>query len=336
VTVHSRWATADDVPRIAGFLREGFGPASLQCFPGRFEWLLVENPYGFHATIAESAGRIVGFRGCLPFSCEGLSGVRAAFGMDFLVLPGYRRQGIGKDLLRLALERFELMVSTAPSPVNERLYRGMGARQLTRMYSALCRCARPAGGRARSVVRDWVSYAWYRCLARLPARARPIDLNRACELAGDGTVRLAGAEFGALRGAEFLRWRYGCGPYARDYVLLELAMDGSPPAVAVVRPAAGGVALVDLLCGAATRRRALAALAAGRLGEAATARFAGDSLKRAFRGAGFLARRSPGVVLALSAHERLLSELSRLRWTSFPGDSDMDLVRQPAPAAQGV
>ena len=337
MTARCRWASVDDVPRIAEFLLEGFGPASIQCLPGRFEWLLVNNPFGFHATIAESGGRIVAFRGCLPFSCEGLPGVRAAFGMDFLVLPEHRRQGIGRSLLQLALERFELAVTTAPSPANEQLYRGMGARELTGVYSAFCRCARPAGnGRPRSLARDWVSYAYYRCLAAPRAQVRQVDLEGTCERAVDGAPRLAGVEFGASRGAEFLRWRYGRGPYARDYVLLELGQGGSSPAVAVVRPTAGGVALVDLLCGPDGRSGALAALAGGRLGDSTTSLFAGEPLKRAFRRAGYLARRSPGAVLALSRHEKLLTELSRLRWISFPGDSDMDLVRQPAPIAPGV
>ncbi len=333
MSVTYRWAVAGDAAGIAGLLRDGFGPGSLQCVPGRFEWLCLDHPEGFHATLAESGGRIVAFRGCLPFACERPAGIRAAFGMDFLVLPEYRRQGIGRALLHMALERFDLAVTTAPSPTNERLYRSMGAREIAAVYSGICRCVRPVGvGRARTFVRDWASFVYHRCVAAPRGRLRPIGLERVCELVGDAGSRLSAVELGTPRDAAFLRWRYGRGPYARDYLFFEVALDGGPPAAVVVRPTATGVALVDLVCRPESRSTALARLAAGGLADAASALFAGEPLRRAFRRAGFIARRTWGRVLALSLHASLLAEVDRFRWVSFPADSDMDLVRMPAPA----
>lgn len=333
-----RWAGPDDVPRIKAFFSESFGPDSFQSLSNRFEWLFLHNPAGFHAAVAETNGRVVAFRGYLPFACEPLTDLRAAFGMDFLVLRECRGQGIGREILELAIERFDVAVAVGPTPANTQLHRNMGGCEIAGLYSAFCRCRRPRRfTAARACAREWASFVYHRCLAVRGATLRQADLGGACDVLGRLHSRLSPTEWGSRRDADFIRWRYAAGPYSADYAFLELRHRDLPAGIAVVRHVPGGsVALVDVFCDAETRIRALRVLASCGLADSVTSYLGGESLRGAFLRAGYVVRPVEAVVYAISRDAGVMSDLRRRRWTSFSGDSDMDLIRRPAAVGAGV
>ncbi len=124
-------ATIEDQERIGRFLRVAYGDRAQYKFPKRWFWEFVDNPYRSDKRLpiwlAEADGRIVG-QTCemvIPFKL-GDRIYPAAWGVDYIVLPEYRRRGIGRLLQQAQAEYHDIFMALTMSPISRRVLVDMG------------------------------------------------------------------------------------------------------------------------------------------------------------------------------------------------------------------
>ena len=236
----------------------------------------------------------------------------AAFGVDFLVAPDWRRRGLGARLLDLRLERFALSLSTGQSAAMASLYARaeavvLGGFQLARAR----RWPRLAGG-PRALVRDALAWSCRVRAPRIAGERRPTEAEPSS----------------ALRGydREWWRWRFD-GPVYRDYHAWQLRYHDAI-SLLTTRPAAGGEVLVGL-AGALPRCEALALAAQTARGGAIDALFCGPLLADDFRRAGYLVRPHDALLVGMSRDARVREALAPGAVDLLASASDIDLLRRP-------
>lgn len=308
-----RWAGPDDVPAVVAFWRRQFGPGSVQAVPGRAEWLFAGQPGGPRIAMATTAdGAVVAACGHVVQRVEvpGLGMREAAFGLDFMVDPAFRRQGLGARMLDLRLARFPLSLSTGQSAQMAALYRSRDALDLGSFRLALFRRTVDLTSGPRGVLREVVAVMRGCRGPRVDGhRGHPVD-----DLPLDDAERA------------WLAWRFD-GPVYRDYRIEQL--DGNRgPAVLVTRMQGRREVLVHL--GSVPDRTAALAMAArscatGRL----DALFCGQRLAGEFAAAGFLVRPHDARLIGFTSDPDLQAALQRGSIDLFAGSADADLLRTP-------
>lgn len=121
--VRVRQATLEDQERIGQFLQIAYQDRAQCKFPARWLWLFVNNPFrggrGLPIWLAELDGQIVGQ------TCEMIVPLKmadsvhpAAWGVDFIVLPEFRRHGIGRLLQRAQTDYHDIFMALSMSPIS--------------------------------------------------------------------------------------------------------------------------------------------------------------------------------------------------------------------------
>lgn len=131
MTVIIRQATPDDQERIGRFLQIAYRGRAQYKFPARWSWQFVENPFwdgnGLPIWLAEADDQIVG-QTCVmmvPLKWADRSCL-AGWAVDTVVLPDYRRQGIGRQLQATQTKDNDIVMGLMMSPITRRFKVGLG------------------------------------------------------------------------------------------------------------------------------------------------------------------------------------------------------------------
>ena len=157
--LHYSWAKPDDLAEVEAFIAKAFGPDSFQALGSRVRWLYFDNPLGIHVAFCRHQGELVAICPHVPQMVKvGEREIMAAFGVDFFVMPAWRRQGIGQQFLSMRLERFPLSLSTGQSPSMSALYQRLGAKDLGAFQIGYFRNRPPWRGCPRQLLRGWLAW----------------------------------------------------------------------------------------------------------------------------------------------------------------------------------
>lgn len=131
-----RQATMEDQERIGRFLHEAYQDRAQYKFPERWLWEYVTNPFWnaerLPIWLAEVDGQIVG-QTCEMFVPLKLAEktYAAAWGVDYIVLPQFRRQGIGRKLQEAQSDYHDIFMVLSMSPISRRVLVSLGFEQVT-------------------------------------------------------------------------------------------------------------------------------------------------------------------------------------------------------------
>ncbi len=123
-----RRAAPEDKPAIFEFLKLAYAGRWQFKLPERWEWQFERNPYRrgdplpVWIAVDDAAGKVVG-QSCAmlePLTIGG-SERRAAWGVDFFVLPEYRQQGIGRRLQQTNRDAHEIFMSVSMAEAARRI-----------------------------------------------------------------------------------------------------------------------------------------------------------------------------------------------------------------------
>jgi GNAT superfamily N-acetyltransferase len=316
-----QWAEPGDAPEVEEFLAATFGRDSVQARPGRMRWLYFDNPLGLHLSLCRGGGEIVACCGHLvqPVTVAGQEFL-AGFGIDFMVAEPWRRQGLGKHLLDLRLQRFDLCLSIGQSSGMTALYEAVGAKDLGPLKQGIFRRNPGLTGSPKAAARNLV--AWWQ--GRKGPAIRAGDRLVSCSLNETvDTVSRSSAMLG-----RWVRWRYG-GPAYRDYRFQEVLAQNGPTGVVVSRMENNRNVVVDLFALPENGMRALATIS--RLCPEPESRilFSGDLLTGHCRQAGFLLRPHGARLIALAKDREIMANLRPGSLNLMAGAADADLLRKP-------
>lgn len=135
-----RQATLDDKPAIAEFLRAAYPDRHQYKFPDRWEWQFENNPFRDRIQsgnpnegklpiwLAFDGERIIGQTGAQIEPLKlGDQNVLVGWSVDTIVLPEYRRKGIGHRLQQANQSYHQVFMSLAMSDANRRIKTSLGA-----------------------------------------------------------------------------------------------------------------------------------------------------------------------------------------------------------------
>jgi GNAT superfamily N-acetyltransferase len=318
------WAVPGDLPELEAFVARHYGPDSIQAQADRVRWLFFDNPRGLHVTVCRSAGEIVACCGHLP-EVVVLGGQKylAGFGVDFMVAPAMRRQGIGRQFLDMRLEKFDLSLSMGQSSAMGALYRDFGAKDLGPLFLGEQRRKPPFRGGPRFLAKGWLT--WARGLA-----ATRDDGHTRCRTVSFAAFFSAMAGLGGVDNLDWLRWRFQDTPY-RDYRPGLLESGGSVCGGFFYRPDRGGLMLVELSLSSADRRHSLAAIVRSLPSPVTRFLFAGTVLSRSVQAAGFRTRPYGARLLGIARNRDLAGQLAIGAIDLTCATADADLIRTYAP-----
>lgn len=126
-----RQATIADHERIGHYLQIAYEERARYKFPARWHWMFVNNPFWdgnrLPIWLAEADGQIIGQ------TCEMVIPLKlrdrvcpAAWGVDYIVLPEFRRRGIGRMLQQAQIEHHEIFMALSMSPISRRVLVDLG------------------------------------------------------------------------------------------------------------------------------------------------------------------------------------------------------------------
>lgn len=130
-----RQATLDDAKKIERFLNIAYGHRACYKYPLLWLWEYANNPFwkgaGLPVWIAESDGAIVG-QACVMATQLKLGEhlVNARWGTDFIVLPDYRKSGIGTALLDTLTRDSDVFVALSMAPFTMRALKALGFQEI--------------------------------------------------------------------------------------------------------------------------------------------------------------------------------------------------------------
>ena len=323
-----RWADKQDIPVIKTFIVDTFGPDSVQAASGRFEALFVEHPYGFHVALSCASSQLVAIRCYLPFFLN-LCGkkITAAFPVDLMVAPDYRRQGISNQFVKMSRERFAVTVSTGQSMQQIAVYtqtEAFVAAHFSRAY--MCKTWPTSGGGVKAFIRDTLSWLKYKCCNR-PAYhfeiLNPDDLERFSFVIAE---RFGRNQVGCCSDINLMRWRY-FNRYYNDCQLGYIEISGKKGLIAF-RQTRQQTEIIDIVSYADDLDDILSAAAFVLPGVRLTAVFAGETLGNLFSKNGFLVRSYNANLTVNTYDQDIATELRDSQWLIFPGDSDISMRMQ--------
>ncbi len=325
------WEGKDNYKALESFVRRFFGDDSVQSQPGRVPWLC-NAPLGGRCTaICREGANPVGVCFHLPVKViSGQYSMPAAFGMDLLVDPDFRRRGIGSLFLQHRCQRFGVSLSSGQSSAMAQVYRSVeGAVLVARWHAGYFfrNWEKPLN------VRHWIRVS----IGKLLATAKPSIMGKRTVLSPDSALAMLAAiggrfredEMGVEVSTDWFEWRY-MGPVYRDYQFVALEEGDGRIGLAVVRMENGVEQLIDLYCPPEVRHRFFRLVGQTTPGNRLRVLCAGPTLKKDLERAGYLVRPTAGRIMAVTNDEDRLALLRLRSWVSFAGESDADLVRYPA------
>lgn len=327
-----RWAEPEDVFRIKEFIADNFGADSIQAAPGRFEALFLEHPLGFHIALCVSGDEIAGIRCYLPARLRsGKKIYSAAFPIDLMVNPRYRRRGISRRFLDMAQDRFQLTVSSGQSPAQAAMYKKSGA-AVVAVYRIGYLIRRPAlQSTIRATLRDGLAWSRWYGKRRLSATMKDLAEFNEADLANLTVRGLADDEVGNAVDHGIFRWRY-TGSFYNDCKTGLIECENERGLV-VYKHTGAETKILDIFCRAEATGLLIKAVAACLPGRRLTVKFAGTRLASRFSEAGFLVRPMDARVTVYSTNRTLQTQVSNRQWVIFAGDSDTELLDFPRAGA---
>jgi len=229
----------EDAKRIGRFISAAYGGRAHYKYPERWRWEYLDNPFwngdALPIWIAESGGDVVG-QACVmatPFQL-GPQVLSAGWGTDFIVLPEYRKQGIGRALIEAHTRAADLFLALSFESYTGCRLMGLGFEALDPVAS-LHKSLDPATRDRSLVVRGGALRSLSRPLAWLGGRLfRQFERP---ELAFEQVDRF-GPEFDLLwqdlsnrffaavpRTSAYLSWRFRDQPHV-DYRCLTARREG--------------------------------------------------------------------------------------------------------------
>lgn len=129
--VSIRQATVEDKERIGRFLALAYKDIYPYRFPSRWTWEFEKNPFwngsDLPVWLAELNGEIIGQ------TCEMIvplwvrdKAIRAAWGVDYIVLPEYRRLGVGRRLQNAQTEHHDWFMALSMADVSRQVLLSLG------------------------------------------------------------------------------------------------------------------------------------------------------------------------------------------------------------------
>ncbi|SHI14733.1 GNAT family N-acetyltransferase [Desulfofustis glycolicus] len=323
-----QWAKREDTPLIQEFIREQFGADSIQAASGRFDALFTEHPGGFHVALCCFARRIVGVRCYLPariVCCQ--QEYQAAFPIDLMVSPEFRRKGISSLFVDMALERFKATVSSGQSTAQAAVY-GKKKALIVAAYHKGYLVRRPSTSKGlKTTARDILSWVRWTVMNKPQIVNTDLninDLNRIQNILSD---RFGENDAGIATSGELLAWRYA-GSFYQDCRLALLKI-GEDSGVVAYRAKRDETQILDILCREKALDNLIRAAAVGLPGNRITAIFAGERLAGRFAAAGFFVRPQEARLTVYTKDMVLRERLQLADWKVFAGDSDTALREFP-------
>jgi len=130
-----RQATLDDAKKIERFLNIAYGNRACYKYPLLWLWEYANNPFwngaGLPVWIAELNGEIVG-QACVMATQLKLGEhlVNARWGTDFIVLPDFRKRGIGTALIDAHTRDSDVFVALSMAPFTMRALKALGFQEI--------------------------------------------------------------------------------------------------------------------------------------------------------------------------------------------------------------
>jgi hypothetical protein len=171
---------------VRKFLLGAYGPQDAAAYDSILRWKLTSS----FSILARTGSEIVGHVGILPVAlcCKG-SCVQSAWSVDTVVLPDWRRAGIGTSLQRMAHDFCPTLISIWMSSENSRIKRRIGATSIG-TFVVLSRHVRPE-----------------KCSCRVAAASVELMYSSARSYLHD-------VDFFASRAEDFLRWKFTAQPFS--------------------------------------------------------------------------------------------------------------------------
>lgn len=328
------WAAPTDVPALRSFLFSAYGAAAIQTAPGRWDWLAGAHPLGMHVAMARASGRVVGASCHIPTRIAvGDQEINAAYGLDLIVDPSWRGQGVGKALLALRMERFAASLSTGQSPAMAAIYARAGGQDCGPLVRALGVRRPTAAGRPRELARDLVSWGLGMARGGRGGTRQVLSVDEAGRHLKAIGPRLNPNEAGPGRDAADFVWRYG-GPVYADQACWHVTVNLCRGLV-VTRREGDTEVVVDVFARPGDLPAVLRAIAWTSTASRLRADLHGARPAAAFAAAGWLVRPRDARLVVLAKEPALLAELASRSWAFFAGESDLDLLRYPAAPGGG-
>lgn len=201
-----RRAVPDDLPAIIDLCRIALRWSDDARNEQLFRWKHLENPFGESPMwVAESAGRLVGFRAMMQWRFRSATGVkRAVRAVDTATHPDFQRRGIFSALNQLAIDSLTTegvdFVFNTPNAESLPGYLKQGWVELGRVSIA----ARPTG--LRGVL------AMPSALGKASKWSEPLHTGTSVDLVHP--VSLETERLSTDGSAAFFHWRYASGPVA--------------------------------------------------------------------------------------------------------------------------
>ena len=128
--VQVRQFRLDDKDALLAFLALAYPDEPRKQEPAFWKWHYLENPYtslnDIPLWIITSADRVVGQLATIPVRVKvGLDEVPAIWILDFVILPEFRGQGLGKRLVLAARERFPTMITLGINEQSTAVFRSL-------------------------------------------------------------------------------------------------------------------------------------------------------------------------------------------------------------------
>ena len=255
VSIHR--LSSSEWPLLSSFLDEAYGERAEFKHPHRWRWQFGDNPFRENSEsdlwpvwVARDGDRIVGQTAAQIEPLHGVPGCpRLAWSVDTIVLPDYRRCGIGRRLQQASQEAHQAFASMSMSAANRRIKQRLGGQQLGELLewslgdpaaqqtpiSRLRRTCRHAFDRMRlnQATRESTTHR---------SSLRCVPLERLDEsIDAIWTDRKSDYDWGINRDSQFLNWKYMDQPHVthrawrleRDrghigWIVIRLAGPGEP------------------------------------------------------------------------------------------------------------
>ena len=333
--------------RVFQFLQQAYPDQPRKTDPHRWSWQYVRNPLRGEGPLdtwvcCQASGRVIGQRPTMPaqLSIRGML-YRINWGVDFIVLPEMRGQGVGRELMMEVMRQVQIYGAIDSSPGAQRIYKQLGLCSLGEVLRFVYPLAPGALlsrrlGTLGRVLAPLFELVW-RSFHRSRRRAADVILSAVSEFDEEfddlWQAMTSCYSIIAQRDASYLNWRYIEAParYScwaargsgglRGYIVLGYEAELRRVYVADILAAPNDQTTLGLLLAqsiAWAKQQGAVALDAYTLHV---------TLQQALRRAGFLCRRRPGlsfwVGTQLTGPERgLLCDPTQWYATAIDGDID--------------